>query len=138
MIRCEACRTLNEDEARSCSWCGMSLWLSGRTPTGEVKRAPTVQAERPAGYTPPSYDAYRQRDAYQPPMVQPSAQGPQAAGYRCPYCHSTSQPFTIQKVSDAGWIVFAITMLFCFPLFWIGLLMKQDESYCSSCRARLS
>jgi hypothetical protein len=132
MIRCEACRTLNEDNARSCSWCGTSLWLSGRTPTGEVKRAPAMQAERPPVYSPPPHSAY------QPPVAQPVAQRPQSSGYRCPYCQSATVPFTIQKISDAGWIVFAIMMLACFPLFWIGLLMKQDESYCSVCRARLS
>jgi hypothetical protein len=43
----------------------------------------------------------------------------------------------MQKISEAGWIVFAIMLVTCFPLFWIGFLMKQDERFCSVCRARL-
>jgi len=130
MITCDVCRTLNEDNARSCTWCGTSLWLSGRAPSGDISRArPTVEErQQPPAYTPP------QATAYAPPVVQPHAARPQATGYRCPYCKSAAPPFTIQKISDAGWIVFALMLVMCFPLFWIGLLMKDEQRFCSACR----
>lgn len=130
MIRCDACRTLNEDNARVCTWCGTSLWLSGRAPSQDLSRGPVTQA-RPVAYTPPC-------NAYAPPVVQAAAGRPQPAGYRCPYCQSTAPPFKLEKISEGGWIVFAMMLLFCFPLFWIGLLMKEDQRFCSSCRSRLS
>ena len=133
MITCDVCRTLNEDNARSCTWCGTSLWLSGRQPSGDISSArPVAERQQPA-YTPPSASAYT------PPAVQPqTARPPQPTGYRCPYCKSSAPPFAIQKISDAGWIVFALMLLMCFPLFWIGLLMKDEQRFCSMCRARLS
>lgn len=135
MIRCESCRTLNEDNARVCTWCGTSLWLSGRTPTAEMNKPPAApQAPPRPAYTPPSYTAYT------PPAVQtarPMMQTRQAS-YKCPYCHSNAPPYFVEKISEAGWIVFAMMLLFCFPLFWIGLLMKDTEQFCSACRARLS
>ena len=134
MIRCDACRTLNDDNARVCTGCGTSLWLTGREPTGDINRRPVMQEERQAAYTPPSYNPYT------PPAAQPvvnSRQQPPMTGYRCPYCRSTAPPFTLEKISEAGWLVFALMLFFCFPLFWIGLLMKENQRYCSACRARL-
>jgi hypothetical protein len=29
-------------------------------------------------------------------------------------------------------------LMFCFPLFWIGLLMKEDVKVCADCGRRLS
>ena len=137
MIRCEACRTLNEDNARACTWCGTSLWLSGRAPSGNIgSQRPVTQEEKQpqSAYTPPQYSPYA------PPVVQPQPGmvQPRQGGYRCPYCHSTALPFSVEKISEAGWIIFAVMLVFCFPLFWIGLLMKEDQRFCSVCRARLS
>ncbi len=133
MIRCDSCRTLNDDNARSCTWCGTSLWLSGRPPTGDIPgRGPAVaQQDRQSAYTPPQYNAYA------PPVPQPAPARHPYAGFSCPYCYSTAPPFTMQKISEAGWIVLVMMLLFCFPLFWIGLLMKVEERYCSSCRRLL-
>ena len=132
MITCDVCRTLNDDNARSCTSCGTSLWLSGRQPSGDISSArPVAERQRPA-YTPPSANAYTP-----PAVVQPHAARPQTTGWRCPYCKSPAPPFTVQKISDAGWIVFGLMLLMCFPLFWIGLLMKDDQRFCSACRMRL-
>lgn len=132
MIRCDSCRTLNDDNARNCTWCGTSLWMSGRAPTGDIPgQRPVAQDERQAAYTPPQYNAYP------PPVPQPAPSRPAYAAFSCPYCYSTAPPFTIQSISEAGWIVFALMLLVCFPLFWIGLLMKDEKRYCSSCRRLL-
>jgi lipopolysaccharide-induced tumor necrosis factor-alpha factor len=58
--------------------------------------------------------------------------------YRCPYCATNRPPYTMTKISSGGWVVFALMLLFCFPLFWIGLLMKDEHQYCSQCRVRLN
>jgi hypothetical protein len=42
-----------------------------------------------------------------------------------------------EQISPAGWIVFAVMIFACFPLFWIGLLMKENIHYCSDCGMKL-
>jgi LITAF-like zinc ribbon domain len=63
---------------------------------------------------------------------------PYSGQYRCPYCGTNSPPFIISKISSGGWVVFALMLLFCFPLFWIGLLMKDHHQICAQCRVRLN
>ncbi len=41
------------------------------------------------------------------------------------------------RISVAGWIVFAVLLLFCFPLFWIGLLIKEEYRSCYECGVRI-
>lgn len=59
-------------------------------------------------------------------------------GFRCPYCQSPAGTYTVSKVSQSGWIVIVIMILFCLPLFWIGLFMKEETYYCRSCQMKLS
>jgi DNA-directed RNA polymerase subunit RPC12/RpoP len=56
---------------------------------------------------------------------------------RCPYCGSTASPYDTTEISQAGWITFALLLVFCFPLFWIGLLITESHLKCSDCHARL-
>ncbi len=67
---------------------------------------------------------------YSPPGV--------VGGYRCPHCGSNYPPIAEKRISTEGWIVFAALLVFCLPLFWIGLLMKEDLRICPVCRARLA
>ena len=57
--------------------------------------------------------------------------------FKCPYCQSQSPPLQKQKISTAGWILFVVLLLACFPLCWIGLLMKEDFRSCSFCGLNL-
>lgn len=41
----------------------------------------------------------------------------------------------VDKISTAGWVTFWLLMIFCFPLFWIGLLMKERRLMCRNCGA---
>jgi hypothetical protein len=58
-------------------------------------------------------------------------------GYRCPYCDTRSRPYRRSQISAGGWITFALMLLFCWPLFWIGLLITEEYSVCSRCGLRL-
>jgi DNA-directed RNA polymerase subunit RPC12/RpoP len=58
--------------------------------------------------------------------------------YRCPYCGSPHPPRVVEKISTGGWIVFAVMLLFCFPLFFIGLLMKETYQVCQQCGVRFN
>ena len=58
--------------------------------------------------------------------------------YKCPYCGTNQPPYSTEQISTGGWIVFAVMLLVCFPLFWVGLLMKETHQTCSQCRIRLN
>jgi DNA-directed RNA polymerase subunit RPC12/RpoP len=55
----------------------------------------------------------------------------------CDYCGSTARPRTTTEISQGGWIVFALLLVFFFPLFWIGLLMTETKVTCDDCGRRL-
>ena len=59
-------------------------------------------------------------------------------GYRCPRCASQALPYRERKISSAGWIVFAVLLVFFFPLFWVGFLMKEDVLVCPVCDFRVN
>lgn len=59
-----------------------------------------------------------------------------AHGYRCPRCASQLLPRIERKISNAGWIVFTVLMVTFFPLFWIGLLIKEDVRVCPICNLK--
>jgi RNA polymerase subunit RPABC4/transcription elongation factor Spt4 len=136
MIICNNCQQQNDDQARVCRKCGTSLWLSGRAASSQDF---TQQAARPrttaaATLPPPSFNAERPANAA-PVQQYPIQFG--NTGFRCPYCHSMQMPVIVQKISPGGWIVFAVMLLVCFPLFWIGLLMKEDQRFCRACGMKL-
>lgn len=52
---------------------------------------------------------------------------------QCRFCGFVGHPHVTTKVSVVGWIVFTVLLIFCLPLFWIGLLIKNTKSTCPSC-----
>ena len=60
-----------------------------------------------------------------------------AQNFRCPNCMSNYMPKMEKRVSTAGWVTFAVLLVFFFPLFWIGLLIKEDVAVCQSCNTKL-
>ena len=58
-------------------------------------------------------------------------------GFRCPYCNSSVWPITRSQISTGGWIVFAVMLLVCFPLFFIGLLITEEYKVCADCGTRI-
>lgn len=51
----------------------------------------------------------------------------------CHYCGG--QTHVHSKISTAGWLVFFGLLVFCFPLCWIGLTMKDTGRRCLHCLA---
>lgn len=58
--------------------------------------------------------------------------------FRCPHCFSRFLPRTERRISTGGWITFAVLLVFFFPLFWIGLLIKEDVTVCQSCNTKIT
>ncbi|MSR53796.1 MAG: hypothetical protein EXS09_10970 [Gemmataceae bacterium] len=63
--------------------------------------------------------------------------GRSEGGFRCHHCGTSDFPINRSKISTAGWIVFGVMLLFCFPLFFIGLLMKENYRECGRCGMRI-
>jgi DNA-directed RNA polymerase subunit RPC12/RpoP len=55
----------------------------------------------------------------------------------CEFCGSNARPYVTTSISEAGWILFAILLVFFFPLCWLGLLMTETRLKCRDCGARL-
>lgn len=124
MIPCRNCGQLNDGAVRICRFCGTGL-------------APQPHATQQQEYTPPPYGW-----AESPPpaaVAQPYAAPAAAtgAGYRCPRCSATYLPIVEKKISSEGMLIFILLLFFCFPLCWIGLLMKQESRVCPVCHANL-
>jgi DNA-directed RNA polymerase subunit M/transcription elongation factor TFIIS len=71
----------------------------------------------------------------QMPKDQPSPR--RRKGFECPYCHTDEYPLVCKQISTAGWVVFVILLLACFPLCVIGLLITESYKVCSACGIRL-
>ena len=55
------------------------------------------------------------------------------AHFRGPFSSGAAQPWLTTETSKNGWVVFGIFMVCCLPLFWIGLLVKENYRLCSTC-----
>lgn len=118
MASCNNCGQIIADGTVVCRFCGASL-------------GSPYQATKQREYVPPMW-------ATEPPPAPLQQRNPAAspfAGYRCPHCHSTYPPRVVKRISSEGWVVFALLLFFCFPLFWIGLLIKEEYRTCVACGA---
>lgn len=57
--------------------------------------------------------------------------------FRCPHCMSPYSPRMERRISTAGWITFSVLLVMFFPLFWIGLLIKEDVRVCQTCNSKI-
>ena len=154
MIACGNCGKINDDSERLCRSCGTSLIYG--TPVAPPPSADSARRDYPPRvHTPPQRQPQMQprpvtplpqRMPYAPPVVAPPFNAPFApsqygvppmGNYRCPRCATTQLPRLESKISDAGIITIIVMAVFCFPLFWIGMLMKQQYTTCPVCDLRL-
>ena len=72
------------------------------------------------------------------PVQLARAQPQFVTAFRCPSCGTHYPPVLERKISTAGWITFAVLLVTVFPLFWIGLLIREDVPVCQVCQAKLA
>jgi DNA-directed RNA polymerase subunit RPC12/RpoP/ribosomal protein L40E len=148
MTICQNCGNTNTPESQYCRLCGNVL----ATPKPKQSRDYNGQAPRPYMWKTDEYQTQTEpRPATSPAILTPS---PEVTGYgvspapyssaemfsgsyRCPNCATQFLPRVERRVSTAGWIVFSVLLVFIFPLFWIGLLIKEDVHVCPSCSAKI-
>jgi hypothetical protein len=81
----------------------------------------------PGGYGPPPSHGHFHGHA---------AMVPTAGGGLAPSCRLCGAPTALHsKISTAGWVVFFGLLIFCFPLCWAGLLMREHGQRCTRCMA---
>ena len=121
MFYCTACGVENPENRQTCSVCNTprARYISPQAvrdlrPDQEVQ---TVVAEHA-----PLDRAYPNAPLYQPPQTSV-----------CPRCHRATYFLQQEKVSTGGIIVFALLILLCLPLCWVGLLIKDKYLVCSAC-----
>ena len=149
MNPCHNCGQVNAGESNFCRFCGTRFtfqqtavnnpydyaaprpysWKTDEFQTQNEAR-PTAQAGQTRPIPDPAPNVAQPLAFHQPQQM--------ANGYRCPNCMSQYMPRMERRISTAGWITFAVLLVFFFPLFWIGLLIKEDVPVCQTCNARLS
>ncbi|MGI8468158.1 MAG: LITAF-like zinc ribbon domain-containing protein [Pyrinomonadaceae bacterium] len=113
------------------------IWKTDEFQTSEpqVRKTQRINQVQPLASRPPA----PAQNFLPPPM--PLTNYRQAAmnyGYRCPRCGTQNFPRIERKISTVGWIVFAVLLATFFPLFWIGLLIKEDVRVCPVCNLTIN
>ncbi len=161
MIKCQNCGNINTAESHFCRFCGTRFLVNQRPvlPSRTEQSPPTpFDYSSPGPYSWKTDEFSTQNEArktidstakigptgqtspFAPNQAQPLAfrSGQQMSQpYRCPHCMSQFLPRVERRISTGGWITFAMLMVFFFPLFWIGLLVKEDIRVCPSCGNRV-
>lgn len=116
----------------SCPHCTQRIQAPGTPPPPVV---PTQKTMLASAETEP---------ATPPPFVPPSSHGPppptpamiaRSQPWQCPVCSNT-QPYFDTRVSQQGWIAFAVLLVLFFPICWLGLLQKEKFVVCGKCGAQ--
>ena len=153
MNPCQNCGKLNTPETNFCRFCGTKF----TAPVPQMSANPYDHAAPPRPYAwktdefqtqnearktaPTGFDQTATMNAnpqYRPAPLAYSQPQQFAQSFRCPNCMSTYLPRVERRISTAGWITFAALLVFFFPLFWIGLLIKEDVMICQSCNTKLN
>lgn len=141
MIQCQNCGQANAQESQFCRFCGTKFLMSQPMPQQNYGyQAPP----RPYAWKTDEFQTHTDArkttsdNASQSPQnLAARDQAYMSGGYRCPNCMSQFLPRVERRISTTGWVVFAILLVVFFPLFWVGLLIKEDVQVCPSCSARL-
>ncbi len=142
MIQCKNCGQGNAPESQFCRFCGTKFLVSEPTQQQQQQNY-GYQAPRPYSWKTDEFQTQaeaRKQTANDAFLSQPLANRDQqymAGNYRCPNCMSQFLPRIERRISTTGWIVFAVLLVLFFPLFWVGLLIKEDVQICPSCSVRL-
>ncbi len=152
MIQCQNCGQVNTETSNFCRFCG-TKFLQSQLSNGSGYE---ISPPRPYSWKTDEFQISETKpprptqrinrvqplvNQTPPPRPQPLAyQQPHnmTYGYHCPRCASQLLPRYERKISTAGWVVFSVLLVVFFPLFWIGLLIKEDVRVCPVCSFRIS
>lgn len=153
MNPCQNCGKLNTPETNFCRFCGTKFMFqqpvmenpydySAPRPyawkTDEFQTANEARRTSPPDQLRPHMEQFNQANQNfrpAPLAYQPNQQMNQP--FICTHCMSRYPPRMEKRISTAGWITFAVLLVFFFPLFWIGLLIKEDVVVCQSCNTKM-
>jgi hypothetical protein len=146
---CHNCGQQNDYGANFCRFCGTKF--AQQQPVQQNNETDYAAPRQPYSWKTDEFqvtqnDARKTRQ-FQPqqiPQVQPLPQQrpqhltyqppqPLMNNYRCMRCGTNHPPVIQRQISTAGWIVFAVLLVTFFPLFWIGLLIKDNAMICPVC-----
>lgn len=154
MIQCQNCGQVNTVTSNFCRFCGTKFTPTQFSSGGNYEVEPPrpyvwqtdelqvsegrARKSKQINQVQPLNNNYAVNPPAKPqPLIHQQAQN-MAYAFRCPRCASQAVPRYERKVSTAGWIVFAALLIVFFPLFWIGLLIKEPVPFCSVCNLRLN
>lgn len=103
------------------------------SPAAETRQWVDTPAERE---TPAVHKPYASPDVPSNRAIPPIYQGTSGT-FVCPYCQSRQPPIRRSEVSTVGWITLVILLVTTCFFFWVGLLIRDKYSVCSSCKSRL-
>lgn len=146
MNKCHNCGNENAPESNFCRFCGARFVQQQRAPETPFD----LSAPRPYAWKTDEFTTQSEARRTVGGLKQIDPIGgsvPQALAYqqpqylnqavRCPACMGQYLPRLERRISTAGWITFAVLLVFFFPLFWIGLLIKEDVRVCPGCNSRV-
>ena len=149
---CTNCGQANAVESKYCRFCGHPMPdpyfqpadpmanrrpYSWQTDEFQTKTGPRHQGARPTVEHIPSTN-YQPQFPVGPQGLIVNTPRDLTGNYRCPNCGTHYLPVIERRVSTAGWITFALLLVFTIIFFWIGLLMREDVSVCPVCKYRLN
>ena len=144
MKTCQNCGKLNDPSTNFCRFCGTRFGVQlqpavkfrDEPPRPYAWKTDDLQTSNSARRTAPGDLSLHSEHSHAPlAQVQPHYFG---QVFRCPACQSTVPPRSERRISTGGWITFAALLVFFFPLFWIGLLIKEDVLVCQTCNSKLT
>ncbi len=155
MNPCQNCGKVNTPEANFCRFCGTKFRshvpVASNNPydhaapprpySWKTDEFQTQNEQRPTMPVSPQQPANRfdhAQHGYSPAPLMYQQHQPIMQPFQCPRCMSKYVPRIERRISTAGWITFAVLLVFFFPLFWIGLLIKEDAVVCQTCNLRVS
>jgi hypothetical protein len=114
---CSKCGAQQPDGTVFCTKCGAAQTPKAPEVANAAPSPGASSAPPPAGTAQPAYGVFT-----------------------CPFCHFQGPPIVERKLSQNGWVIFVLLLIFCLPLCWLPFVIdgcKEDQRKCASCGMRI-